>query len=402
MKFHGKHSNAFNHIYAQYKFRFNVVANQYEVKKKKKKSKWVKYDDRMRKSILMDLMTKMIEVPTDKVDIFIESDQCSPDYNPFDEYFNNLQPYDGKKDYIAELSDTIVTDKPDHFREIFEKFLVGAIDCLMKVDHVNDVCLVFQGPQGMGKSRWMRKLLPKSLRKEYLYEGHVDTRNKDHVMYLSQYWFIHLDELETLRSNDIGAIKSYITRQRISERKAYGRYKASMVRRASFLGSVNDDKFLTDITGNRRWLVFKVSEMNYMHDIDCDKVWAQAYKLWKDGYRHWFDTKEIKTINNENEKFRTVTLEEELLLRYFDFPKKKDKGDMLSSSEVIEQIILNIPSFSSKMRAASMGKALSKHSRHKKMKGGIQRYNVKYKGPETGSKPFSHSQEIESKDELPF
>ena len=93
----------------------------------------------------------------------------------------------------------------------------------------------------------MRRLLPKKFRNEFLYEGEIDTKNKDHVMYLSQYWFIHLDELESLRNNDIGAIKSYITRQRISLRKAFGRYKINLVRRASFLGSVNQDKFLQEI-----------------------------------------------------------------------------------------------------------------------------------------------------------
>lgn len=401
MKFHGKHSNAFNFIYERYVFRFNVVTNEYEFRKSNKK-KWKKYEDRHRKTILMQLMKDLIEVPTDKVDIFIESKDCSPDYNPFVEYFENLKPHKSKRDYIGEMAETIKTNKPEHFKKTFEKFLVGTIDCLLRRDAVNDVCLVFQSPQGIGKTRWMRRLLPKQLRSEYLYEGNIDTRDKDHVMYLSQYWFIHLDELETLRNNDIGAIKSYITRQRISVRKSYGRYKTNMVRRASFLGSVNEDKFLSDITGNRRWLVFKVSDIDYMHKINSDDVWAQAYKLWKKGHRHWFDIDEIRDINNENEKFRTVAMEEELLLRYFDFPSKKSKSDMLSSSEVIEQITLNIPSFSSKMGAIAMGKALSKHSNIKEMKGGIQRYALKYKGPETHEKPFKESKTINEGDDVPF
>ena len=142
----------------------------------------------------------------------------------------------------------------------------------------------------------MRSLLPKQFQREYLYEGNIDTKNKDHTQYLSQYWFIHLDELETLKSNDISAIKSYITRQRISLRKAYGRYKSNMVRRASFLGSVNEDKFLSDITGNRRWLVFKTSEIDYEHKVDVDQLWAQVYEIWKKGFKHWFDVDEIRDI----------------------------------------------------------------------------------------------------------
>ncbi len=313
----------FNYISSKYVFRFNVVTSFYEFSKKKKKLKWEKYDDRVKNSILLELMQEHIEVATDKVNIFIESMDFSPDYNPFEEYFDDLKKWDEGVDYIGKFADTIKTDNPKYFRSTLERFLVGTLDCLLNTDSVNDVCLVFQSKQGVGKTRWMRSLLPKQFQSEYLYEGNIDTRNKDHTIYLSQYWFIHLDELETLKSNDIGAIKSYITRQRISARKAFGRYTSHFSRRASFLGSVNEDKFLSDITGNRRWLVFKVNDINYMHGLNSNKLWAQVFHLYKEGYRHWFDTDEIKEINNQNEEFRSMSIEEELLLRYFTFPVKK-------------------------------------------------------------------------------
>lgn len=408
MKFNGKNSNAFNYISSKYVFRFNVVINEYEFRKKKKKSKWKKYDDRDRKSILLELMAEHIDVPSDKVDIFIESIDFSPDYNPFEEYFENLKIWDGKTDYIKKIAKTVETENEKHFRKTLVRYLVGVIDCLLKPDSVNDVCLVFQSGQGVGKTRWMRSLLPKQFQSEYLYEGNIDTKNKDHAIYLSQYWFMHLDELECYRNNDISALKSFITRQRISVRKAYGRYKTNFVRRASFLGSVNDDKFLSDITGNRRWLVFKVKNINYMHKINPDDVWSQAHKLWKDGHRYWFDIDEIKQINQQNEKFRTVSLEEELLLRYFSFYDKNGDGEMLSSSEIIQKILINVPAFSSKMNTVPMGKALSKHSLAKMSKGGIQRYFVDYNGVEAPTyTPSTTANEgkiepNEEQDDLPF
>jgi predicted P-loop ATPase len=136
------------------------------------------------------------------------------------------------------------------------------------------------------------------------------------------------------------------------------------------------------MTGNRRWLVFETDEIDYMHNINPDKLWAQVHHLWKSGYKHWFDTTEIKQINKSNEQFRTVTLEEEMVLRFFRFNSKNKKGELLSSSEVIQKIIANVPSFNNKMAGYKMGKALSKHSKHKLMKGGIQRYYVDYCGIE--------------------
>lgn len=408
MKVHGKHSSAFNYISSKYVFRFNVVSGEYEFSKKKNKLKWHKYDDRIRNQILMLLLSQQFDPPVGKVDAFIEREQTAPEYNPFKDYFENLGEWNGKTDYIQKLAETVPVENPQHFRKTLEKYLIGVIDCLLKQDSVNDVCLVFQSGQGTGKSRWMRSLLPKQFRKEYLYEGAVDTRNKDHTMYLSQYWFIHLDELESLRNNEIGALKSYITRQRISLRAAYGRYKTTFVRRASFLGSVNDGKFLSDTTGNRRWLVFKViGDIDYQHKIDPDKLWGQVFDLWVKGTRHWFVTEEIKEINNYNERFRVISLEEELLKRFFRITKKKGEGQYLSSSEIIEKIVANTPQFNNKLQVGRMGKALHKHATKRKWKHGIQKYYLEYLGIEHETNtpsPDANSgrRTIKDGDDVPF
>lgn len=379
------------------------MTNFYEFKrKKKKKARWKKYDDRYKNKILLELMEEYIDTPTDKINIFIESKQFSPDFDPFDEYFKGLKPWKKSQgDFIGELCKTVDTEDPKKFAETLERFFVGCIDCLLKTDSVNDVCLVFQSPQGIGKSRWMRSLLPKAFQSEYLYEGNIDTRNKDHNMYLSQYWFIHLDELESLKSNEIGAVKSYITRQRISVRQAYGRYKSNFVRRVSFLGSVNEDKFLSDITGNRRWLVFKASDIDYQHKINPDDIWRQAYTMWKSGYRHWFDISEIKDINQRNEEFRNISLDEELLMRYFKFRSTNKAGKWLTTSEVVELVISNVPALNNKLSSIKTGKALSKHCKGKRMKSGSQCYWVDYIGPDNSSEPQPFTP-IKEKDDLPF
>ena len=389
MEFNGKYQKQFTYIANNYQFRFNIVASQYEFreieytgrnKKTRVNTPWKKYDDRVKNRILLDLMQNDCDIPQDKYNIFVESEEISPDYDPFAEYFENLEPWDEKTDYVEQISSTIKTNDNEHFKSTLMRFLVGTLDCLLEEDNVNDVCLVFQSGQGIGKSRWMRSLLPKKFQKEYLYEGEVDTKNKDHTIYLSQYWFMHLDELEAVQANKIGALKSYITRQRISERKAYGRYKARYIRRASFLGSVNDDKFLSDITGNRRWLIFRTLSINYEHSVNIDGLWAQIFHLWKNGFKHWFDIDEIKIINKINEQFRQMSFEEEMLVLYYEFNSEEHSGDFMSSAEVLQSFNATIPSIANKMTSKGIGKALSKYSKHKKVKNGITKYFVLYKG----------------------
>lgn len=390
MDFKGKLKKQFNYICSNYEFRFNVVTSFYEYRKyvkgkPKVGSAWLKYSDRVRDNIMLQMMEADLDIPKEKFTMFIESETISPDFNPFLDYFENLPVWDTKTDYLAQICKTVKTDNPERFYDTLKKFFIGTLDCLLEEDAVNDVCLVFQSSQGIGKTRWMRSLLPKQFQSEYLYEGNIDTRNKDHTIYLSQYWYIHLDELEALKANDISAIKSFITRQRISQRKAYGRYTSHFIRRASFLGSVNDDKFLTDITGNRRWLVFIVSQINYEHRVDVEGLWAQIYHLWKEGYKHWFDIDEIKAINKINETFRSMSTEEEQVLQLMDFPAEDiTTGSWLTSTDVLIEISKARPVLGSKLISTNIGKALSKYSLAKKMVRGVQRYYVELK-----SNPFN-------------
>lgn len=419
-QFTGKNNQQFNFIAKKYDFRFNVVHNCYEWRlidadplSGRKGNKWERYEDDKRHSMLVELMGCDLELKKTDFDTFIESNQMSPHYNPFEEYFDKLPKYDEDHDYIEEMANTIDSHDQERFKDTFKKFLVGTIDCLLRPDAVNDVCLIFQSPQGLGKSRWMRKLLPGAFKRDYLYEGSIDTKNKDHTMYLSQFWFIHLDELEALRSNAITAIKSYITRGIINERKSYGRYTTKFVRRASFLGSVNDDKFLSDITGNRRWLVFKVFGINYQHNIDVDKLWAQAFALWKDeSFRHWFNIEEIKEINEHNEEFRIVMFEEEILIKNFEFNDENGLGQWYSSSDVMMKVGEMTPSIMSKLHNVLMGKALSKLAIAKKVEKGYTKYWLNYTGKEksTGndwvsdpnSRTESNTEAVDEKDDLPF
>lgn len=385
--FRGKYKDHFNFVATNYEFRFNVITSLYEFRgliktKPRLFGEWEEYNDRVKNRIQLELIEKDLDIAENKLNILIESEVMSPDYNPFIEYFEGLPLWDKKTDYIKQMSDTVKVSNKNYFTETLTKFLAGSLHCLLEKNSVNDVCLVFQSAQGIGKTRWYRKLLPEIFRDKYLYEGNIDTRNKDHTQYLSQYWFLHLDELETLKTNEIGALKSFITQEKIALRKAFGRYITSFIRRASFLGSVNEDKFLSDTTGNRRWLVFKVISINYLHNVDVDKMWSQVYFLWQSEFRHWFDTDEIKKINENNEEFRSMPLEEEILLKCFQFIDYSEdgSGEFYTSTDVILDIGTDRPLLMSKMNGRVMGKVLSKHvsnASNRKTLNGTTKYYLK-------------------------
>jgi len=387
LDFKGEFSDQFDFIDGRYKFRFNLATHELEFIRIDRKmysiGDWEPLKDRTLKDIKKDLGSEGMKLSVANIKDHIESSYISEDYDPFNEYFASLEPWGGHVDYIKQLADTVTVNKSDQdlFYEMFKRFLIATVDCLLNDSKANDVCLVFQGRQGIGKSRWMRSLMPKEFKSKYFYEGEIQTSNKDHEEYLSAFWFIHLDELESVSSNKIGSLKSFITRQYIQHRKAFGIYRSKFIRRASFLGSVNNDTFLTDTTGNRRWLVFKAKELNYNHNLDIDNVWSQAHSLLLSGERYWLSQEEIESMNERNERFRNQSKEEEMMLDNFEMLEDgQSNGEWMSATDMIGRMIDFNPKLAIGLRNGVLGKAASKYEKKSKTIKGSKKYFVRYIG----------------------
>lgn len=387
LNFKGEFADQFDFIDGRYKFRFNLATHELEFIRIDRKmysiSEWESLNDRTLKDIKKDIGSQGMKLAVANIKDHIESSYVAPDYDPFNDYFANLEPWGGHVDYIKELADTVTVPNMDRkvFDEMFKRFLIGTVDGLLNETKSHDTCLVFQGGQGIGKSRWMRKLMPKDMGYKYFYEGEINTSDKDHIEYLSAFWFIHLDELESVSSNKIGSLKSFITRRFIQHRKAYGVYRSKFIRRASFLGSVNDDKFLTDTTGSRRWLVFKVKALDYKHKINIDNVWSQAHSLLLSGERYWLNTDEISVMNARNEQFRNQTKEEEMLLDNFEMLEDgQSGGEWMNATDMIGRMIAFNPKLAIGLKTNIIGKVASKYEKKSKIIKGSKKYYVKYIG----------------------
>ena len=141
-----------------------------------------------------------------------------------------------------------------------------------------------------------------------------------------------------------------------------------MPRRASFAGSVNTAQFLNDTTGSRRFLCFEVENIEYAHNIDINKVYAQALFLFTNGFRHWFNQEEIKEINQNNEQYQLRSPEEELLLTWFEPATKQNANTFMNTTQIAvalaERAKMNITDGT----VHKLGRALKKHNflRHTK------------------------------------
>ena len=108
----------------------------------------------------------------------------------------------------------------------------------------------------------------------------------------------------------------------------------------SFCASGNRRDFLTDITGNRRWLPFEVESIqNPFHTIiPYERLYAQAKALVEEGiFSYWFDMEEMEVLEAHNEEFRAQENEEQLLPILFDVPAE-GKGEFMTTAEISDRL----------------------------------------------------------------
>jgi hypothetical protein len=358
----------------KYVFRHNIVSGKLEFQYFGKR-KWNVMNDFIENSMLRECLKARIRTNLSSLRNLLNSDFC-PLFNPFEDYFFNLPSYDEKTDYITQLANTITTTKQDLWQQCFKKWLVAMVGCVLDEKVINHTVIVFSGKQGLGKTTWVEKLVPKQL-KEYLFSGTINPNNKDTLVQLSECMLINLDELENLNRSEIGSLKEIITKTQIRMRKAYGHNNETMPRRASFAGSVNTAQFLNDSTGSRRFLCFELEGIQYQHDVDINLAFSQALFLFKSGFRHWFDQEEIKSITENNEQYQLHSPEEELLLTWFE-PCERDNATLfLNASQIGAKLAERAKINLNDGTINKIGKALKKHNFIKLMRKGSPVYALR-------------------------
>jgi predicted P-loop ATPase len=165
--------------------------------------------------------------------------------------------------------------------------------------------------------------------------------SKDDRLRLCENAMLNIDELDAICGREMNIVKSLLTSTDVNERAAYGRLKERRVRLASFCASTNNREFLTDVTGNRRWLPFEVESIqNPFHiTLPYQLIYAQAKAMVESGiYAYWFDLEEIEELEKHNEEFRAQDSEEQLLPILFDVPAE-GKGEFMTTAEISDKLV---------------------------------------------------------------
>ena len=244
---------------------------------------------------------------------------------------------------IARTSRTPSTKADALWRGCFKKWFVAMVASWMKDEVVNHQVLVLIGKQGIFKTTWLEHLIPPHLRAYACKLANSNELNKDERLRIAEFGLISLDEIDSMNNRELNQLKSVITATDVNERAAYAYTKERRVRLASFCASGNRRDFLTDITGNRRWLPFEVESIQnpFYTLLPYERMYAQAWALAQDPFfSYWFDLDEIEVLEQHNQHFRDESNEEQLLDVYFAVPADgASNTKFLTTAEISERLI---------------------------------------------------------------
>lgn len=205
-------------------------------------------------------------------------------YHPVRDYLQGLE-WDEIPRLDTLLIDYLGAEDSAYTRAVTRKTLVAAVARVMRPGTKVDTVLTLYGPQGSNKSE-----IVKRLGVDWGSDSLTTVTGKEAYEQIQGCWVIEMGELAAMRKADIEAVKHFISKPKDRFRPAYGHNVVEYPRECIFIATTNEDHFLRDLTGNRRFWVVEVNPKAAKGDLwvsltrsEMDQVWAEAVFLWKAG-----------------------------------------------------------------------------------------------------------------------
>lgn len=238
-----------------------------------------------------------------KIDDSIAIEVQRNSFHPIRKYLEDLI-WDNEKRIDTLLIDYFGVEDTEYTRAVIRKSLCAAVARVFMPGTKYDMVPIMVGPQGTYKSTFIKKL---GMR--WFSDTFTTVNGKEAFEQLQGAWIIEIAELSALKKSESEAIKQFISKCEDQFRPAYGRTIETFKRQCVFFGSTNSTDFLKDPTGNRRFNPIDIrpefatkSVPRDFTQYEVDQVWAEAYKLWKDGEQLFFNEQTSAQARAEQHK----------------------------------------------------------------------------------------------------
>ena len=319
-----------------------------KIRQRQEDGQWLEMKERDENNLFIECCNESDTNLTERLFQTVLNSSVVPEVNPLRHYVQSRAAWTpDMPDYIGQAAQMVhmATDQENElWRTNFPKWFVAMVAGWIDDSIVNHQVIVLVGRQGIYKTTWINRLLPPELVAYTTDHIDIDRLDKDEELRAAEYGLINIDELDKLTDRQLNKLKSMITTTHVDVRAPFGRHKEKRVRVATYAASGNKEEFLTDQTGNRRWLPFHVVAIDspYVHTLPYDGMYAQAYYLLQNGFSYWFDLDDIQTLEHHVEEFMIPTSEEELIPIYYSPAKMEDPGSkFLTLAEISAKISIH-------------------------------------------------------------
>jgi predicted P-loop ATPase len=292
-------------------------------------------------------------------------------FHPVRDYLDGLS-WDGVERLGTWLTDYMGAEGPKKYlRAVGVKTLVGMVKRIYepgcKFDHV----LILEGKQGLGKSS-----AAAILASPWFSDTEVDFSDKDAVVNMQGVWVYEMGELSAMSKWDSNKLKAFITRSTDKIRPPYGKRSINFPRQSVFIGTTNQDEYLKDTTGNRRfWPVTVHTLERDALTEDRDQLLAEAIEYYRRGETTYLeDERLVKIATREQHERMETDVMVEVLEEFFEAPPEDFNEQAFTMNELIHSMVaLNKPvkhDRQSQMRLANSLRSLG-YKKIRKQVGGL-------------------------------
>ena len=221
-----------------------------------------------------------LAVSLERVDYIVKEAAFQRRYHPIREYLGGLS-WDGRPRVERMLPDLFGAADTELNRETGKLLMIAAVKRIYQPGCKYDTLVVFEGAQGIGKSSGVRALCPHP----DWFSDSFDEKATDPKSLAENgqgVWIWEIPEFQAIKNHR--ALKDMLSRAADRARVAYAKNAANRLRQSVFVATTNDENYLADDTGNRRYIGVSLAGEVDVDAIrrDRDQLWAEAVHLAAD------------------------------------------------------------------------------------------------------------------------
>ncbi|MBX8475389.1 toprim domain-containing protein [Pseudomonas cichorii] len=252
-------------------------------------------------------------------------------FHPVREYLHGLE-WDRVPRLATWLTDIMGVAPSEYVNKVAKRWPISAVARVMKPGCKADSVLILEGAQGAGKSTAMG-----ILGGDWFMDTPFALGDKDGFQAIRGKWIVELGELDSFNKAESTKAKQFFSASTDTYRESYGRRTNDVPRQCVFVGTTNQDEYLKDATGNRRyWPVACTKvDLDKLREVR-DQLWAEAMFCYLAGDIWWVNREESEMFSEAQDERFVVDEWEGPILQWLE---ESQIGETTTGSEVLAQAL---------------------------------------------------------------